>query len=85
MIFKSKSAVEQRDRIIAFKRTFATDEGKTVLRYLMNRFHILNAHDGHPRQEGERKVVLEIMHQCNIDIEEFDKLLKGDDSDTSGR
>lgn len=78
MIF-GKKAQEQRDRIIAYKRTFGDQEGKNVLFHLMNRFHILNSHKGDEFAEGQRSVVLEILSQCNINLAEFDRLMKGDD------
>lgn len=78
MFLKSKETNEQRERVINFKRTFATPEGKAVLFDLMNRFHILNQHDGDPLKEGQRSVVLFIMSQTNINIQTLDALLKGE-------
>jgi len=73
-----KSDKEQRQRIIQYKRTFGSPEGKAVLFDLMNKFHVLNAHKGDPYAEGQRSVVLWIMSQSNINLEAFDKLLKGE-------
>lgn len=77
MIF-GKKAQEQRDKIISYKRVFDSPEGKQVLFDLMNKFHILNSHGGDTIQEGQRSVVLWIMQQCNINLAQFDALLKGD-------
>lgn len=77
MIF-GKKAQEQRDKIISYKRVFDTAEGKQVLFDLMNKFHILNSHGGDTIQEGQRSVVLWIMQQCNINLAEFDRLMKGE-------
>jgi hypothetical protein len=75
MIF-GKKAQEQRDRIIAYKRVFGSPEGKQVLFDLMNRYHIINSHKGDVFAEGQRSVVLGIMHQCNINLAEFDRAMK---------
>lgn len=77
MIF-GKKAVEQRDKIIAYKKTFGSTEGKTVLFDLINRYHVLNSHKGDPFAEGQRSVVLEILHQRGVNLEEFNKLLEGE-------
>ena len=77
MIF-GKKAQEQRDKIISYKRVFDSPEGKQVLFDLMNKFHILNSHGGDTIQEGQRSVVLWIMQQCNINLAEFDRLMKGE-------
>ncbi len=82
MIFGNKSKAEdenrQRELIITYKRAFGSSEGKEVLFDLMNRFYILNGHGGDPRKEGQREAVLWILSQCNINLAEFDRLLKGD-------
>ncbi len=73
-----KNGKEQRDLVIAYKNTFATEMGKKVLFDLMDRFHILNGHKGDPHSEGQRAVVLYLLRQQHIKLEEFDKLLEGD-------
>jgi hypothetical protein len=78
MFFKAKVEHEQRDRIIAFKHTFSTEMGRKVLFELMNRFHVLNEHSGDPFAEGQRSVVLFILRQSNINLDEFDKILRGE-------
>lgn len=75
MLFKKKDD-SFRDLIIAYKRVFATPDGKVVLYDLMSRYHVLNPHDGDPMKEGERKVVLGILRNCNISITELDEMLK---------
>lgn len=70
---------KQRDKIITYKKLFrGSKEGMEVLFDLMNKYHMLNAHDGKEFAEGQRSVVLYILKQCNVNIEEFDKLLKGE-------
>lgn len=78
MFLKKTEDKDQRDRIIAYKKIFKSEMGKHVLFDLMNRFHILNSHGGEALKEGQRSVVLHIMSQCNIDIAQFDKLLRGE-------
>ncbi len=83
MIFgKKKQDAEaltlQRDRIIRFKRVFGTQEGKEVLCDILNRAHILESHGGDSLKEGERSLALYILQNCNINLAEFDRLLKGD-------
>lgn len=74
----TQKAKEQRARVLAYKRTFHGDDGKTVLFDLMNKFHILNPHSGDGFAEGQRTVVLHILKQLNISMEQFDKLLSGE-------
>ncbi len=73
---------EARQLIISYKRTFASREGKDVLYDLMNRFHLLNPAESEV-QEGERRAVLHILKQCNINIKQLDELMKGVESDDS--
>ena len=80
MIFNKKQ-VAQRDLIIQYKRTFGTQEGKAVLLDLMNRNFILQAHDGNQISEGQRKATLAVIRMCNIDINEFDKMMKGNENE----
>lgn len=81
MIFNKKQK-EQRDRIITYKRVFGTPEGKTVLFDLMDRFNILNEHKGDALEmaklEGKRAAILYILTNCNMNMAEFDKALKGE-------
>lgn len=79
MKFFSK-AKEQRDRIVAYKRVFGTPEGKEVLFDILNRCHILNAHKGDAYAEGRRSVALDILHNCKIDLAQFDQLMNGENT-----
>lgn len=79
MFLKSKrDALEQRERILQYRRVFGSEEGQMILRDLMNNFHILNSHKGDMFKEGQRSVVLHILNQNNVDINEYDKLIKGE-------
>ena len=69
---------DDRQRILAYKKTFGTPEGKEVLFDLLNRYHILNSHGGDPLKEGQRTVALHILSQCHVDLAQFDKLLRGE-------
>lgn len=71
---------EQRDRIIKYKRVFGSTEGKEVLYDILNRCFILNTHKGDAFSEGKRAVALDILNNCNINLADFDQLLKGTDS-----
>lgn len=82
MFLKSKRENEQRERVIAYKRAFGGAEGKTVLFHLMNTYHVLNTHDGNPYSEGQRSVILEILRNVNINLVEFDKLLRSENEPT---
>ncbi len=75
---KEKDGSEQRDRVVSYKKTFGTEDGRIVLFDLMDKFHILNSHGGDPFKEGQRSVVVGILSQSNINLEQFDKLLKGE-------
>lgn len=68
----------QRDILLAYKKVFKSDAGHQVLCHLINTFHVLSTHAGDTFKEGQRSVVLDILQRCNIDIVEFDKLLKGE-------
>jgi hypothetical protein len=69
---------EQRDMIILYKRVFGSEDGKAVLCDLMNRNFILDSHGGDALKEGRRQAILEVMTKANMNIEQFDKLLKGE-------
>ena len=73
-------AQEQRQKVIAYKRFFESDEGKVVLLDLMNKFHVLNPlpDTNLYRAEGQREVALYILKQLNTDIKRLDKILKGE-------
>ena len=71
---------EQRNKVINYKRVFGTPEGKEVLYDLINNHYVLSTHKGDAYCEGQRKVVLEILNKCNVNIEAFDKMLKGEDN-----
>jgi len=66
----------QRDKFILYKQVFLTEQGKEVLRNLMDNFHILNSHNGDAYKEGQRSVVLYILQNCNMNIDRFDQLVK---------
>lgn len=68
----------ERDRIIAYKNVFGSIEGKEVLFDLMERHFILDSTGGDPIKEGRRVVVLDILKKCNINLADFERLLKGD-------
>lgn len=71
-----------RNRIVDYKQTFESVHGKEVLRDLINTYHILNPMSSDLTKlaymEGQRSVVLAILHKTKINLEEFDRLLKGD-------
>lgn len=77
MFFRKRSD-NQRDLMVAYKQTFSSGQGREVLLDLMNRFHILQSHNGDLHKEGQRSVVLDILNRCHINLEEYDKLLKGE-------
>lgn len=67
-----------RQKMIAYKQTFGSAQGREVLIDLMNRYYVLTSHNGKKREEGQRSVVLDIMTRANVDMVQFDKLLKGE-------
>jgi len=67
-----------RQLIISYKKFFASAEGKDVLFDLMNKFHILNSHGGDPIKEGQRSVVLHVLSKANVDLAQYDRILKGE-------
>ena len=84
MFFKNKNdkEVEARDRIIQYKKVFSSQDGKEVLFDLMNKNFILYSHKGDAFSEGRRAAVLDILSMCNINLSEFDRLLKGETYDS---
>lgn len=67
-----------RQRAINYKRFFSSQEGKEILFDLMNRYHILNSHGGDALKEGQRSVVLYILSEAHVDLDQLDKILKGE-------
>lgn len=72
-----KISVPRKVRIIsAYQQTFKQPAGKLVLQNLMTRFHVLGTtYDidsrEHARKEGERAVVLHIMHELGVNTMEL--------------
>lgn len=70
-----------RQKVINYKKTFATPDGREVLFDLMNRYFIL---EGVPEGDrairclGQNDVAKYILKMANIDLVEFEKLLKGE-------
>lgn len=79
--YDQESDTEYRDLMIAYKKVFGSPDGKKVLYDLMNKYHVLNTHQGMNSEfsEGQRSVVLDIMKYHGISIEQLDAMLKGDD------
>src|SRR5438445_539690 len=86
----NKEAVEQtvaahRQLAIAYKETFKTEFGRTVMLDLMNRFYFMK-----PRpqgsdlshlaliERGHREVVEDLLGKANVDLVAFDKKLRGE-------
>ena len=73
-----------RQKVIAFKKFFGTDEGRAVMIDLMNRYYILNpmpkldSEYERGRCEGQRDAVLHMLGLANTDLALFEKILKGD-------
>jgi len=82
MFLKSKRPKDKtesdRQRVIAYKKVFGSPEGREVLFDILNRYHVLNGHDGSLLKEGQRTVALHILSQCAIDMAQFEKLLRGE-------
>lgn len=73
-----------RQKVIAFKQFFGTDQGRVVMLDIMNRYFILNPVPIAINQfqqgvyEGQRQVVLHLLGLANTDLAQFEKILKGD-------
>lgn len=72
-----------RQKAILYKRLFGSPEGKEVLIDLMNRFYVLNPLPFTDalllaRAEGHRVVILDLLSRAHVNIEELDKLLRGE-------
>lgn len=78
-MFGKKKIIEQRDRMIAYKKTFNSEHGKIVLIDLINRNYVINTHRNRPDKdhcEGQRDAVLQILHNLRITAEQLDEMLK---------
>lgn len=75
---------DDRQKVLAYKKCFSSEEGKHVLFDLMNRYHILNPtpvgqnNFQQGKFEGQRTVVLDILSRCNVNMAEFDKIIRGE-------
>lgn len=72
--------ITRSDQARAYIRTFQTPDGMIVLHDLSSRYHVLTAHDGGQFAEGERSVVLHILHLCNFTEEDFNLLAESEHS-----
>jgi hypothetical protein len=76
--------VEQRQRIINYKKFFGEDHGRAVMLDIMNKYYILTplpvtaAGLPDPIAEGKRCVVLDLLSRANVNMEQLDKILKGE-------
>jgi len=66
---------------LAYQKTFATPEGKTVIADLMTAFGFFSTtFDSDPQvaafNEGARAAILRIVDTINIDIEEYIKMME---------
>jgi hypothetical protein len=77
-----KRAVQARGRVVDYKRTFASEQGKRVLHDLIATHFVMNATytKGDPMgmafKEGQRQVVLRIMTMMKMDPEEVERVIK---------
>ena len=69
--------ITQRELAAAYQRVFGTPDGSVVLHHLSNEFHVLQPHDGQPYSEGQRSVVLRILHFCNYTARDMTMLDEG--------
>lgn len=81
---QKKNLEDQRQRVIAFKKFFGSDDGKEVMTDLMNRFYLLNplpkttSDIELARAEGNREVVLYLLGRAKTDVATLDKILNGE-------
>lgn len=72
---------EQRNVIVAFKKVFGTEDGKTVLETLEKICHFKKTtFTGDARAslvaEGRRQVYLQVLHFLELDIDKMDQVIK---------
>ncbi len=77
---KDLVARKQAGLVVDYQRVFGTPEGKRVLMDLMRTHHIMGStFDENPRvtvlNEGERNVVLRILHKLKTNAQEVYKLI----------
>lgn len=75
--------VAQRQKIITYKQFFASENGRTVLVDLMDRFSLAfslkpDASLSADRVLGRNDVIAYILNQTEMPMEQFDKIVKGD-------
>ena len=79
-----KNLQEQRQKLIDYKKYFGEPHGRTVMLDLMNKFNIMTPlpKSGDPlelaRAEGNREVVLYLLRCANTNIEQLDKIMRGE-------
>ncbi len=71
-----------RQLIIAYKKVFQSEEGRLVFSDLANRFHLLNKITGSAEEKaeknGECNVIKHILTQREVDLAQFEKILRGE-------
>jgi hypothetical protein len=72
----------QRQKLIAYKKFFHSDEGREVLTDLMNRFSLVFDYTvkevGAERTLGRNDVIGYILSQTEYPMEQFDKIVRGE-------
>jgi len=68
------------DLILAYRQVFSTEQGKKVIDDLIKRFMLRSSMSLDPHQiafqEGERNIVLMLLHTLNIDEEQLRERIK---------
>ncbi len=74
----AKIEQERRDRLIQYKQLFGSPQGKVVLFDIIDRCHILDERELTPFEQGKRSVATRLLTDLNINLSEFDRMMKGD-------
>lgn len=72
----------------AYKKVFSSDEGKTILKHLLELCHFYDTSIGINKDgvldpsltiynEGQRSIILTVLKICNYNNEEINKMLEG--------
>lgn len=79
MIFGRKQETkEQRDKFVAYKKFFDSDDGKIVFADLFNQVNYISKTERTAFEQGKVALLNHILEESKIDMKALDKILSGE-------
>lgn len=76
-VVEEKALVEQRERLINYKKFFGEAHGRQVMLDLMNKYLLSPGNPACPHC-AQKEMVVGLLGRANVNVEQLDKILKGE-------